>query len=173
MEVSQVAQASSQWYPVATKPRSEQLAAVHLRRQGFTVLAPTVTLRKRRRDGWQQVTEALFPGYLFVALILGSDDISPIRSTVGCRGLVRFGADHVPVPQPVMTPLLALGEQPLNAAKEFSTGDKVLIEQGPFAGVHGIFTAKKGSDRVQLLIELLGAQQSVVVDSRWVAVSGQ
>ena len=171
MEAPHPAPATLQWYPVATKPRSEQLAAVHLRRQGYRVLAPTVTLRKRRRDGWQQVTEAMFPGYLFVALTLGSDDVGPIRSTVGCRGLVRFGTEHVPVPDPVMAPLLALGEQPLDAAKEFNTGDKVRIEQGPFAGVHAIFTAKKGSDRVQLLIELLGAQQSVVVDTRWVAAA--
>ena len=158
-----------QWFPVATKPRSEVIARDNLERQGFAVCAPTIQLRKRRKDGWQQVTEPMFPGYVFVALRLGVDDIAPIRSTRGCLSLVRFGGAHVPVPDSVMQPLLQLGASAQEAAEDFKVGERVRIEDGPFAGVEAVFQMKKGEDRVQLLITMLGKAQSVWVDGRWVA----
>lgn len=159
---------ASAWFAVATKPRSETLAQQHLQRQDYRVCLPTVTLRKRRQSGWQQVVEAMFPGYLFVHLVLGEDDVAPIRSTVGCRGMVRFGAGYTPIPDYVMQRLLAFNETPAPAAPDFKVGDIVRIEEGPFAGIEAIFTARKGDDRVQLLIQMLGQAQKVLVDGRWV-----
>ncbi len=163
---------ASAWYAVATKPRSESLAKQHLERQDYSVCLPTVTLRKRRQTGWQRVVEAMFPGYLFVRLSLGEDDIGPIRSTVGCRGLVRFGMGYPTIPDAIMQRLLAFTDTPALAAADFQVGDKVCIEQGPFADIEAIFTARKSDDRVQLLIQMLGKAQQVLVDGRWVGRCG-
>ena len=56
------------WLLVATKPRSEFVARQHLERQGFEVCLPQIRLRKRKQGVWQQVTEPMFPGYVFVGL---------------------------------------------------------------------------------------------------------
>jgi transcriptional antiterminator RfaH len=85
--------ANAAWYVVATKARDEEIAKVNLERQGYLVFLPTISLKKRRRGHWTPVTESLFPGYLFISLVFGDDDPTPIRSTVGCVGLVQFGAD--------------------------------------------------------------------------------
>ena len=90
METDKASAAS--WYVVATKLRQETVALQNLKRQSYEVFLPQITLRKRRRGKWQEVIEPLFPGYLFVALEAGVDDAAPIRSTLGCVGLVRFGA---------------------------------------------------------------------------------
>ena len=153
------------WYAVATKPRREDEARINLTRQGYSVCLPQITLRKRRRGQWGLVTEAMFPGYLFVALVPGIDDPAPIRSTIGCHGLVRNGLEAVPVPNEVMAPLLALGERSADVIQGFSFGDKVRFEAGPFAGLEAIFQMPKGDDRAQVLIALLGQQRPVVVDA--------
>ena len=84
------------WLLVATKPRAEAAAQQHLERQGFQVCLPQVILRKRKQGKWQQCTEPMFPGYGFVGVVLGEDDIAPIRSPVGCLQVVRFGGQLVP-----------------------------------------------------------------------------
>jgi len=84
-------QAGGAWYVVATRPRQESVARDHLTRQGYSVLLPEISLKKRRQSRWVVVIEPLFPGYLFVQLAFGQDDTAPIRSTRGCRDLVRFG----------------------------------------------------------------------------------
>ena len=155
--------ANTDWYLVASKPRSEELAKLHLSRQSYATCLPTITLRKRRRGQWQQVTEPMFPGYVFVALRLGTDDIAPIRSTIGCRGLVRFGGELVPVPPAVMAPFLAFDAAPMTQEHRFRAGDKLLIEDGPFAGLEAIFDMPKGEQRVQVLIEMLGELRAVTV----------
>jgi transcriptional antiterminator RfaH len=156
---------SALWYAVATKPRREADARLNLARQGYSVCLPQITLRKRRRGQWGLVTEAMFPGYLFVALVKGVDDPAPIRSTIGCYGLVRSGSVAVPVPDEVMVPLLALDGRSADARQGFAFGERVRFEAGPFAGLEAIFQMPKGEDRAQVLIALLGQQRSLVVDS--------
>ncbi len=101
-----------QWFAVAAKPRQEQIAEVNLKRQGYYAVLPLIEARKRRQNKWTTVTEPLFSGYLFVQLELGKDNLAPIRSTLGCRDLVRIGSGLVPVPEDVMAPLLSLSSSP-------------------------------------------------------------
>ena len=84
------------WYVVATRPRMELTARNNLERQGYTVWLPELTLKKRRKGKWTSVVEPMFPGYVFTQLVFGEEDPAPIRSTLGCRGLVRFGVEYPP-----------------------------------------------------------------------------
>ena len=105
-EVRSDTQAEGAWYAVATRPRQESVARDHLARQGYRVLLPEICLKKRRQSRWVSAVEPLFPGYLFLQLVFGHDDTAPIRSTRGCRDLVRFGAHHPPVPGMVLEALI-------------------------------------------------------------------
>lgn len=152
------------WLAVRTKPRAEQQAQEHLQEQGFTVFNPTITERKRRHNRWQQVTGALFPGYLFIEVALGQQDTAVVRSTPGVLNLVRFGQQLVPVPTAVIE-LLQQVEQaggPASVAKH-QPGDKVEIIDGPFAGITAVYQQAKGEQRAIMLIEMLGKAQPVAV----------
>ena len=156
------------WYVVATKPRQEVVAQEHLQRQGYATLLPTLRLRKRQRGKWQEVTEPTFPGYVFVGLELGRDDMAPIRSTQGCRDLVRFGQQPAVVHEDIIR-ALQMGNSAQGASADeikdpFSPGDVVLIEDGPFQGLSAIYCMNKGADRVQVLITLLGRAQHLNID---------
>ena len=155
--------ARANWYVVATKTREEETARVNLERQGYSVFLPKLSLKKRRKGHWQVVTESLFPGYLFVALELGEDDPAPIRSTVGCIGLVRFAHVYTPVPGKLIQSLQAIESEANDVDAPFKPGDKVRFVSGPFAGIEAVFDMARGGDRAQVLIEMLGKVQRMAV----------
>ena len=78
-EVRSNTQAEGAWYLVATRPKQESIARDHLARQGYRVLLPEISLKKRRQNRWVAVVEPLFPGYLFVQITLGQDDTVQLR----------------------------------------------------------------------------------------------
>ena len=106
---------------------------------------------------------AHFSGYLFVRLELGKDNLAPIRSTLGCRDLVRVAPGLVPVPNAVMTPLLSLNSSPKTSEELFIEVDEVSVAQGAFAGLQGIFKLAKGKDRAEVFIALLGKERPITV----------
>lgn len=151
------------WLLVATKSRREFVARQHLERQGFQVCLPQIILRKRKQGTWQQVTEPMFPGYVFVGVVLGEHDIAPIRSTVGCLEVVRFGGQLIPLPALVMRTFLSCAQAPLNVAEAFRAGERLRVEVGPFEGLEAVFDMPRGQDRVQVLVKVLGGLRRVEV----------
>ncbi len=159
------------WYAVHTKSRQERLAVEHLTRQCYEVHLPLIRSSKRLRGRWCEVVEPLFPGYLFVRLDLQQQNTAPIRSTRGVLGLVRFGGDIRPVPDPLVEQLLAAQRDAEGAILNehlFQPGDRVEIVSGPVAGLQAIFLASSGEERAHLLIELLGRSTPIVVSQHQV-----
>lgn len=153
---------SVQWFVVNTKPRQEQVALDNLQRQGYQVYLPRIAMRERRRDQWRTVSEPLFPGYVFVQLRLGQDNTAPIRSTLGARGLVRFGA-HTPSLENSLIDWfkhreLQQFEKPGTLSDLFKPGVPVTIQSGPFAGIQAVYEMPKSNDRALLLISILGRE---------------
>lgn len=162
-KIQEISDVAENWFAVTTHTRKENLARENLERQGFLVLSPTISLRKRRRGNWQAVIEPMFPGYLFVCLTAGEDDFSPIRSTVGCKGLVRFGLKPQPISPQVMLPILELGDTPIESELALSRGDRVRFEEGPLEGLEAIYVLPRGEDRVKVLLNILGRSNELVV----------
>ena len=155
----------TQWFVVNTKPRQEQVALDNLQRQGYHAYLPRIVMQKRRRDQWHSVSEPLFPGYVFVQLTLGQDNTAPIRSTLGARGLVRFGT-HTPSLDNSLIDWFEQQEQqqfeqPKTASDLFKPGAPVTILAGPFAGLQAVYEMPKSADRALLLISILGRQTQI------------
>ena len=146
------------WYLVHTKPKQEKCALENLGRQGYQCYLPTIPAEKLRQKTITIVDEPLFPRYLFIQL--GKDDSSkswgPIRSTKGVSRLVTFGQEPAKVSDELIN-LLRFQETSAHqdAAKLFTPGERVLLTEGPFAGIEGIYQIADGERRVMVLIELL------------------
>lgn len=156
---------SARWFVVQTKPRQEHIALDNLERQGYHAYLPRLRLQKRRRDQWHSVLEPLFPGYLFVQLAPGKDNTAPIRSTLGVRGLVRFGL-HTPEIDNNLIAFFRHQEQqqqnqPDSPDSLFKPGAPVTILNGPFAGLQAVYEMPKSTDRALLLISILGRQTQI------------
>jgi transcriptional antiterminator RfaH len=157
----------SNWYVIHTKPRQESLALENLERQGYTTYCPQITISKRRRNAWHQVTEPLFPRYLFIELTEGEDDFGPIRSTLGVSNMLRFGGKPATISNNIIE---SLRQQERDNAETPDTelpvkpGDRVRVMDGPFAGLESIFQNSSKDARVVILMELLGRENRVTVD---------
>jgi len=156
------------WYVIHTKPRQESQALENLERQGYTTYCPQITISKRRRNAWHQVTEPLFPRYLFIELTEGEDDFGPIRSTLGVSNMLRFGGKPATISNDIIESLQQQerdsAETPDTAELPVKPGDRVLVTDGPFAGLEGIFQNSSKDARVIILMELLGRENRVSVD---------
>ena len=157
---------NTNWFVVHTKPRKERMALDNLQRQGFTAYCPQTIQPKRRRECWQKVSEPLFPRYLFVQLNMGVDDFTPIRSTLGVIGLIRFGNQPAVMPDTAIE-VIQYQEQQIqhNNAKhpQWEKGDKIEIVNSPFAGLKGIFQKTCSVERVMVMIDMLGRENHTIV----------
>ena len=149
------------WYLVHTKPRQEGIALDNLMRQDYECYMPTLPVEKIRKSALTLVEQPLFPRYLFIRLGQGLEAKSwtPIRSTLGVSRLVRFGMEPAKVDDELIA-ALRQHESVFKAQpqKLFEAGQKVVITQGPFAGVEGIFQMNDGEQRVMVLIEIMSKQ---------------
>lgn len=160
------------WHVVFTRPRQERQALMQLQRQGYEAWLPLVPvpLGKRRRGGDARMP--LFPRYLFVHVDSTVENTAPIRSTIGCCGLVRFGQELAALPQQVVDGLRrrceACAEQP---APDWQPGECVRIKSGPFAGLEAIFQARSGQERVAVLLTWLGMPRQVQMPAEALAAA--
>ena len=161
------------WFLVFTKPSGEQTAKVNLERQGYCVYHPRLLRPSLHRGQWVDRIVSLFPRYLFIQLDVVRQSLAPVRSTLGVANIVRFGTQSTVVPDPVVAALIhrsdpASGLHHLNRAKPFETGSRVNVIAGTFEGLDGIFERDDGSERVVVLLKLLGQDTPVSVPSRHV-----
>ena len=147
-----------QWFLIHTKPRQEAIALENLERQGYACYLPMLPTEKLRQGKLVTLQEPLFPRYLFIQLGQGasSQSWSPIRSTRGVSRLVSFGNEPARVPVDLVQRLqLHDAERCQDVQTLFKSGDRVLIQEGPFARLEAIYQMKDGEGRVMVLIELM------------------
>lgn len=161
---------SDAWYLVYSKPRQEEKAWWNLDRQGFRCFLPYARFQRRRQRRYQTVVEPMFPRYLFVRLAAGIEDWSPIRSTLGVTGLVRFGTWPARVPDELVD---ALRERTRDGLCDLSleplqAGERVRILDGPFQAYEGIFRASRSDERIVLLLDIAGQHTTLTLSQHQV-----
>ena len=149
------------WYLIKTKSRQEKIAKQNLKNQGYEAFCPLAKINNR--------LAVLFPGYLFVQLNEKTQNWSPINSTKGVSHFVKFGSNFAKVPTRVIK--LIKTNQHFTAEKiknlnKFKPGDKVQISDGTFKNWVAIFKCYKSDERVILLMNLLGREQSLNIKEK-------
>lgn len=158
--------APGRWYLVQSKPRQERLACENLRRQHYEAFLPLVRMHGRRKGEAYARVEPMFPRYLFVRLRPAHDNFAPIRSTLGVTQLVRFGDAYARAPDELVASLQAAADA--DGVRDLpplalTPGARVELLDGVMAGYEAIFTARRGRDRVALLLEIAGRQVEIEV----------
>ena len=144
------------WYLIKTKPRQESTAIINLENQEYTTYCPIVKINKKN--------VVLFPGYIFIYLDKHNENWSPIRSTKGVINFVRFGLNFAQVPDDIIKYIRvnhANSEEKLKKLSKFKKGDKVQITDGVFKNCIAIFKCFKSDERVLLLFNFMGQEQSL------------
>ena len=157
-----------QWYTVYTKPNRESLAEENLQRQEIRTYLPLTREKRRRRGKWLDCIVPMFSRYLFVHMDVSVQSTASIRSTVGVSNLVRFSGEPASVPEELIellrsrtdtaTGLIDIGRP------QFQPGQKVIVMEGPFKDICGIFQHSNGEHRAMILLDLLGRSNSVTIE---------
>lgn len=158
---------SKVWYCARTKPKQEHIAAANVKKSlGLEVFLPRLHFKRSTQRGVVRVTEALFPGYVFIQTQLG-EMLDEIRYTSGISSFVHFGQMIPTVPDFAITELKKYFEadEPVVLESQIPPGSEVRIVNGAFAHLNGIvLRSLSAKSRVQVLLEILGRPTVVEID---------
>ena len=153
------------WYVLHTKSRFENVVNEGLTKKSIEIFLPKVKVRSKRRDRKAMIQVPLFPGYVFVKTDLNPYEHIEIVKTVGAVRMIgnRDGPVAVPEVNIESLKIMVAGNNSVTTGRRFRKGDRVMVVDGPFAGVTGTFIRYKGKKRVVVYIEALGQFASVEV----------
>lgn len=154
------------WYALHTKSRFEKVVSESLNRKSIDVFFPKVSVRSKRKDRKKVIRVSLFPGYVFVKSNLDPREHLEILKTTGAVRLVGTADGPVSIPSENIESLkiMVAGGKEIITGTQFEKGDKIMVVNGPFAGMSGIFDRYKGQGRVLVYISALGQFAGVEVD---------
>lgn len=108
----------------------------------------------------------IFPGYIFIKMVMDNETWRVVRGTQGVTGFVGPGGRPVPITETEFANIKPILEGKMPTKKvEFKSGDHVKIISGPFKDSFGIIEEvdmEKGKARV--LINLFGRDTPVEID---------
>lgn len=160
------------WFAIQTKPYRENLAASHVMRFDIDVFLP-----KLRREQYicgmrRLVTKVLFPGYFF-GYFCPQLSFDEVRYAPGVLRVVGTRQSPIPVaPQVIETIRDRIQPDGFVHLKTsgIESGNRVRIEEGPFAGWMGRVEREPRDDgRVAILLEAI-QQARVLIEGRWLTV---
>ena len=125
-----------------------------------------ITLDKVVRGKRTEVSEPLFPNYLFVEFDPERIHTTTISATRGVSHFVRFGSQPAVIPQQVIDDLALRPTQRMTDPQTPQSGDMVVITEGVFSGLQAIYTEPDGEARSMLLLNLLNKQVAQSLDNR-------
>ncbi len=153
------------WYAAYTCSRHEKYVRRQLEQSAIECFLPLYRSMRRWKDRRKDVAIALFPGYVFVHIVL------PQRQRVlelpGVVRLVSFNGMPVPLPEKEIEALRD-GLQQQIYAKPYPylrSGQKVRIVRGPMAGMEGILLRKKEKCRIVISVDVIMQSIAVEVDA--------
>lgn len=158
---------SPSWYTIHTQPRRENQAKFNLTAWGLETFAPQIKERRPHPSTRQSqyIVKPLFLGYIFAKFDAG-ELLHKVRYTRGVHSVVSCAGRPIPVEDETIQFIQSRVEMDgfVHLADDMKPGDKVLIKEGSFRGMHGVFDrALSDSDRVFILLTEVTYQVRLLV----------
>lgn len=168
------------WYVIQSYAGCEAAAKRNLERRIesmnmqdyiFRVLIPETTRQEKKKNGEiKEISEKIFPGYIFVDMIVTEESWFVVRNTpmvTGFLGSSGGGAKPVPLPPDEIIPILRQAGVQAETSVNFKVGDTVRVLTGTFAGQEVVVESiSLDTQMVTVLIEVFGRQtpQELFID---------
>jgi transcription antitermination factor NusG len=149
------------WFVAKTKPAKERYVETCVSKKwGVDVFFPII----RRPSGNKSTFEPLFPTYIFCCFDIQSTIWPAIRWVPGLCYFLGTGQQLVPVSDELIDALrqrVAWWNEG-GYIPHFTPGERVVVANGPFSGVEGIFQRYlHARQRCQVLLQILGQPNRV------------
>jgi len=152
------------WFCLRSQPKHEHIAAEHLRRMNdVEVFNPRMRFTRQTRFGPTDVTESMFPNYLF-ARFDWQAALARVHYAPGVSGIVHFGSKWPTVPDRAIEEVRAeLSQDGVRfVSNQLAPGDTVDMVEGAFHGLRAVVSqVMPGKQRVLVLMDFLGRQTMV------------
>ncbi|MDD5760723.1 MAG: transcription termination/antitermination protein NusG [Candidatus Pacebacteria bacterium] len=163
------------WYVVHTYSGYEDAVARSLKQRVdslevgdkiFNILVPKEKKIKMKHGKRTVVEEKIYPGYVFVDMIVTDDSWYIVRNTPMVTGFIGAGTTPRPVQDEEIKEILKKSKEEEPKYKiEFSVGDLVKIIDGPFKDREGkVEEIDQARGRVKVLVPLFGRDTPVDLD---------
>jgi transcription antitermination factor NusG len=156
--------ATQQWYVAYTLPRHEKAVANRLATQEIVSYLPLyseVRCWKRRR---MEVELPLFPGYVFVRMLL-ADRIRILSYPGVIRLLSANGHMAVVSDEDIQSLQSSLETWKAKPYPFFTSGKRVQIRSGPFAGLKGTILRRNGKRKLIVSLDLIQSAMQLDLDA--------
>jgi len=145
------------WYVLQTRSRFEKKCQEMLSAAGIPVFLPLQTKKKIWSDRIKEVSEPLFPGYIFVQYT--ESDRYKILNTPGISRFVSFGGKYAavhPKQMQAIEKVLDSGNTIEVINMDLVSGQEVHITSGPFKGHFARLIQHNGKGKLLLAVESIG-----------------
>ncbi len=162
-----------QWYVVNTYAGHENRVKDNLEKRLetmgiadnlFRIVVAEESQIEVKNEKSKEVMRNIFPGYLFVEMIMSDEAWYVVRNTPGVTGFIGSsggGAKPFPVPQNEMDNVLRrIGQSDKKIEVEFKVGDRVKIVSGPFSGMEGIVDTMSDQTQVATVLIILFGRET-------------
>ncbi len=163
------------WYVIHTYPGYEEAVKKNLEQRIeslgmedkiFNVWVPKEKKIKIKGGKREVVEEKIYPGYVFVEMIVTDDSWYVVRNTPNVTGFVGAGTTPIPVSPEEIQRLKERSEVKEPEYKlDVKEGDIVKIADGPFKGMEGkVSEVDKEKGKVKVLVNVFGRDTPVELD---------
>jgi transcriptional antiterminator RfaH len=157
-----------QWFAVQVKPRSEKMVASIAGNRGYDAFLPLQKVRRRWSDRIKLLELPLFPGYLFCRL--NAAYRLPLLTVPGVLGLVGVGKTPLPIQDSEIANIQAVVTSGLwtEPCAFLESGQLVRLEEGPLAGLEGLYVESRSEHRIVVSVSLLRRSVAIEIERDWV-----
>ena len=174
-ETKNIKQGSGQgrnWYAIQTNPGYENAVLKNLRNRIealeqedyiFNVVVPTQKVLKMVRGKQVEKEEKIYPGYVFVDMIVNDKSWWVVRNTPRVSGFLGTGSNPVPVSKTEIAEILdKINQEAKKVSSDFEVGEVVKIIDGTFKDTEGkIISIDEEKSEVKVKIEFFGRDTEV------------
>ncbi|HYJ13817.1 MAG TPA: transcription termination/antitermination protein NusG [Thermomicrobiales bacterium] len=134
----------------------------------FELVVPTREEIEIRNGQRHTVIRKLFPGYVWVRMVLDDETWYELRNTPGVTGFISSSIQNKPLElseEEVQSVLSGMTAEPPKVKMQFAVGDTVRITDGPFADFRGeIDEINNERGKIKVLVSFFGRETPVELD---------
>jgi len=172
----QKVQQGRNWYIIHTYPGEEEAVARDLRQRIenlgmedkiFNVMVPKEKKIKIKNGKRKVIEERIYPGYIFVEMIVTDDSWYVVRNTPRVTGFIGAGTTPIPVsPKEIEILRKRMGVEAPQYKIDVAEGSLVKITDGPFKDFEGkVSEVDSERGKLKVLVNIFGRDTPVEVDS--------
>lgn len=175
-----VSDSRAKWYVIHTqtgyesrvkKAMDQRVKSLGVEDRIFDIVIPTREITVVKKGKKSKTTEKVFPGYVFIKMILDDDSWLVVRTTEGVTGFVGAGLKPTPISEKEVQAIVKFVEQEQPKFRtKFSVGEAVKITEGPFIEMLGtIESIDEDRGKVEVLVSIFDRETPVELDFLQVA----